>query len=424
MDEFDITLSDTPKTRRKAKLQESSSLSDNELNKKKRVNFETKFINEWTDRQDELLQSWRKQASINFWLQIASKYYYGRLNAWLAYPSIILSTATSIGVFGMGNGMGAKYITSVMALLSAILIGVSRHAQAAEKAKEFILRAKDFYILIREMDYLLATPFIEREPMKETMSRLRRTFDRIVDMALDPPIFIIRSYEKKFRPLEASLLQDLQAEMGEGTPASFMSPTHSPEKKMGPLKRMQSVFHMANMSEGRHSEAPESIHRIKSTVNSIMFSMPTGVPPTPKKYGKLVMSPYQLYTHPVTMTNPLTHRARTSIDIGDKLKSTSHKTIDLSPNSPIQIPRHRLSAPQVEIQMDKVVGRTITIPESREFDGFEHLGGKYSTNALFSRASPERTSVTSEAELVKSTSTTPQNSNSSNITKLSPNSIN
>jgi hypothetical protein len=319
---------------------------------RKKATLKHKKKHDWTSHHDELLHSWHKQASINFWLQMASNYYYGLLNAWLAYPSIILSTATSIGVFGM-NGMTGKYITAVMALMSAILIGILRQAQAAEKAKEFILRAKDFYILIREIDYLLATEYDDRETAKEIMSRLRRTFDRIVDMSLDPPIHIIRSYEKRFRPLEASLLQDLQTEMGE-----VQLPMSQILRGVGTLRRDGEIapypFKETQSShlESSHPSPNNPIPQRKSTMNSLSMSMPLNIPTFGKKYDKIIMTPYQLYTHPVTMTT-----LKPAIPIENTRMSRQEQTIT-DERKISNVPS--ITQPQVNIEMNKLYSKEST----------------------------------------------------------------
>lgn len=167
----------------------------------------------WTDAHDNLLKVWRKQSTINLWLQLASSYYYARLNDYFSYPSIIISAATSISVFGNDNSLGGKFAIAILALLSGILTAINKHCRAAERGQEFALRAKDYYTFIRDIDFILATHKDERSDMGETLERVKSTYDRIIDMQLEPPIHIIREYEKKFKPLEASFLTDLQSEM-------------------------------------------------------------------------------------------------------------------------------------------------------------------------------------------------------------------
>lgn len=168
----------------------------------------------WKPEHDRLLTTWRQQAAVNLWLQVGSSYYYRTLADWLAYPSIILSTITSISVFAtLQNSKVGPYVTSVMALVSGILVGINKHAKAAEKAESCTICSKEYYSLIREIDFILSTPTFERGSEKETLANIRTIFDKVVDMSLDPPLHIIRRYEQKFKPIETQLLNELESEM-------------------------------------------------------------------------------------------------------------------------------------------------------------------------------------------------------------------
>ena len=166
--------------------------------------------NGWKDYHDELLKSWRKQATISLWLSLASKYMYNRINNWLTYPSIILSAMTSIGIAGFECVPELRYILSGMTLLSGVLTGINQHVQAAEKSQEFYLRAKDYYSVVREIEYILSIDKTDRPPPNEVLITVRNTLDKIIDQQCDFPLIVIKEYEKKFRSLESALFPDLQ----------------------------------------------------------------------------------------------------------------------------------------------------------------------------------------------------------------------
>lgn len=163
----------------------------------------------WHEGHNKLLQHWRKQASINLWLQIASNYYYLRINDWLSYPSILLSASLSIGVFGLGTGLPGQFVSAVLAMMAGILVAINKHVGSPEKAQAHMLRSKDYYGFVRYLDCLLSTSFEERNPMSETMLRIKDNFNRIVDMSLEPPLSVVRTYENRFRPIEKILFSPL-----------------------------------------------------------------------------------------------------------------------------------------------------------------------------------------------------------------------
>ena len=297
----------------------------------------------WHDAHENLLKTWRRQASINMWLQTASSYYYRRMNGYLAYPSILLSAVTSIGVFGIdtcNNALGGKYITSCMSLASAFLIGINKHAQAAEKAQEFMLRSRDFYSMIRDIDVLLSTPKEERGTCSEIMTRMRSEFDRILNMSLDPPHHIILQYEKKFRALEQDLydlhFKDDDQEHAAQTPQHKRQPDTAGQVEIhvdrdsrpapnSPIYRMKNPTTTAGLSEA----AETMVSQYVATNQGMMQQPPPqyyGSSKSSNRYNqaafkkrvqKVILSPYQLYDIPLPpQGSPYTEKLPTAHRLG------------------------------------------------------------------------------------------------------------
>lgn len=166
---------------------------------------------QWNPSHDDLLKTWRRQACINLWLQLSSSYYYERLNVWSTYPTIAMSVITSIGTF-IGTHIAVRYCMAGLSLLSACLVAMNRHSRAPEKAQDHTIKTREYATFIRFINFILILPPDQRPPMKETLGRLRRDFDRINVTQMEPPIHIIRSYEKNHKSLETSLYEDLNDE--------------------------------------------------------------------------------------------------------------------------------------------------------------------------------------------------------------------
>jgi len=253
----------------------------------------------WNENHDSLLMLWKKQAHINMWLQLASNYYYTRLNDYLSYPAIIVSTATSIGVFGIDDkSLAGKFVISILALLCGVLTAINKHCRAAEKSQEFALRAKDYYTFIREIDFILSTSHEERPFMTETLERVKGTYDRIVDMQLEPPIHVVRDYEKKFRPLANSLFSDLQSELRSQSATSSQSEkikTAETQLEHSPTSKPKSTYeHQIDINNLRHAA------HLKSYV------------PT-KKITSTIFSPYQLFSTDPFVSNLGTIKSQQSL---------------------------------------------------------------------------------------------------------------
>lgn len=178
--------------------------------------IEPSNINVWKPEYESIMVSWRKLAAINMWLAMASKYLYEQINNWLTYPSIIISVFMSIGIISINNCSDKisheTYILASLNLVSAILTTLNKHLSAAEKSHEFYVRSKEYYAIIREIDYVLSLNVKDRPDAYETIVRMRANLEKVVDSQMDFPLRIIRKYEEKFKPLESSIFQDLEAE--------------------------------------------------------------------------------------------------------------------------------------------------------------------------------------------------------------------
>lgn len=262
-----------------------------------RLNIER--CGKWDESHDNLLKLWRKQASINLWLQLASNYYYAKLNDYLSYPAIIVSAATSIGVFGSDNSLAGKFAISILALIAGTLTAINKHCRAPEKSQEFALRAKDYYTFIREIDFIMSTKREERPVMSETLERVKATYDRIVDMQMEPPIHVIRDYEKKFRPLSNSLFSDLKSELR--SPSSSTSSISS-EKELETAKTCRATsLHIPTMNKNANFDGQIDITVLRDAKTSPLSRIITPVKDQiGKKQIKAIFSPYQLFS-----TNPM-----------------------------------------------------------------------------------------------------------------------
>jgi hypothetical protein len=174
-----------------------------------------------------------------------------------------------------------------MSMLSAFLVGMNRHARAAEKAQEYMLRSRDFYSLVRDIDVLLSTPIDERGPYLETMSRLRNEFDRVQDMSLDPPLHIIQLYERKFCAIERDLY-DMQP-INETTCTQVPTPRPEADEQKnarGILTTLQETT--AGMSDYMWRKRTSNHGGGDNKRRSI-----------DKRIQNVVLTPYHLYSNPV-----------------------------------------------------------------------------------------------------------------------------
>lgn len=164
---------------------------------------------EWEAAHDELLRTWRRQASINLWLQSASAYYYERLNNLVTYPAILVSAVTSVGMFASENEI-MRYVLAGLSMFSACITALSRQMRAAEKAQEYTIKARELGKFVRYLNFLLTLEMKQRPSVQEAITTLRIDFDRINDTQLEPPLNIVRLYERNHKSLESTLYEELE----------------------------------------------------------------------------------------------------------------------------------------------------------------------------------------------------------------------
>lgn len=163
---------------------------------------------EWRVVHDELLKTWRRQASVNLWLQTASAYYYERINNWITYPTILVSAMTSVGIFSTDNEI-VRYALAGVSLFSACMSALNRQIRAAERAQEYSIKARELGKFVRDLNFLLMIEYHQRPNVREALTRIRCDFDRINDTQNEPPLSIIRMYEKNHQSIESTLYQEL-----------------------------------------------------------------------------------------------------------------------------------------------------------------------------------------------------------------------
>jgi hypothetical protein len=170
---------------------------------------------EWNESYDRMLLEWRKFCSIHMWLQDKSYYFFKRVDSWLTYPAILISAATSIGIFSISSCANdeakiKQYITGTLAMSVAILASLSKHLDSSSKMHQFSQTCKEYQSIIRKINFILNQNYEDRNEVMEVMTELRGEVDRVTQQQLLPPERIIRLYQKTHRTIESSIYTDLE----------------------------------------------------------------------------------------------------------------------------------------------------------------------------------------------------------------------
>lgn len=170
---------------------------------------------QWTKEHEEILKEWKAKAFVYLWLQTKSCYHFLRINNWLSYTIIILSSIASATMFSIGSTEGTntigipiyviQYITGLLTLLSAIFTGILRQLKPGEMYQEHANVAKKYNNLIRSIDVCLSLTSGLRSNPVTFIERTCTELDHLANTQIEPPRNIIRNFEKIYGPLERVL---------------------------------------------------------------------------------------------------------------------------------------------------------------------------------------------------------------------------
>lgn len=162
----------------------------------------------WDDGHEELLRAWRKESTMNTILQTSSSHHYQWWNTILTYPTILISAGTSVGMFS-NESMPLRFALGGLALVGACLTAWNRQMRAAEKSEQYALKAREHAAFVRDVNYVLTLNREVRPDVKETIAKLRVTFDKMFESQVEPPVTVIRRYERTHAPIECMYKDDL-----------------------------------------------------------------------------------------------------------------------------------------------------------------------------------------------------------------------
>jgi hypothetical protein len=162
----------------------------------------------WDAGHEELLRAWRKESTMNTILQTSSSHHYQWWNTLLTYPTIVISAGTSVGMFS-NESMPLRFTLGGLALIGACMTAWNRQMRAAERSEQYALKAREHAAFVRDVNYVLTLNREVRPDVKETIAKLRVTFDKMFESQIEPPMSVVRRYERTHAPIECLYKDDL-----------------------------------------------------------------------------------------------------------------------------------------------------------------------------------------------------------------------
>lgn len=165
-------------------------------------------IKQWTVNHENLLEKWCCKLYAQMWLQQKSMYYFNKLNNWLTYPTIFISSLSSATLFSVNN-VAIKYVVGGLSLTTAIITGLTRHIKPAERTQQHATALLQYQEMIHTITTCLSLPYEMREDPRLFIRDIESKMKTWNEKQAMPPPHIITMFEKRHGEID-KILYDRQ----------------------------------------------------------------------------------------------------------------------------------------------------------------------------------------------------------------------
>lgn len=151
----------------------------------------------WREEHEDILRKWKARCFVNLWLCVASGYFYSVLHNWLSYPVIIMSAVSSAALVSYDNKV-LKFALGITTLACGIITSIMRQMKPGELYQNHTSFAKRYVNLIRTIDTCLSLTVSLRPSPEVFLERIGNELDVLESTQLDPPLIIIKRFERKY----------------------------------------------------------------------------------------------------------------------------------------------------------------------------------------------------------------------------------
>lgn len=169
-------------------------------------------VHAWCPKQEQLLVRWAEKAAGYRWLHNHARLHFKRVNDYMSYPSIIISSITGVGGFAVLNPSGnenlddetknkimiAQYMFAFLNVVGGILTSLSKFSQSAQLSEAHSVMCVQYSKFYRNIDMELSLDPEHRQDVIEFVNTCRQEYDRLLDDAPDIPANAIINFNLEF----------------------------------------------------------------------------------------------------------------------------------------------------------------------------------------------------------------------------------
>lgn len=166
----------------------------------------------WCPKQEQLLVRWAEKAAGYRWLHNHARLHFKRVDNFLSYPSIVISSITGVGGFAVLNPSGnenvsqetkskitiVQYAFAFLNVIGGILTSISKFSQTSQLAEAHSAMCVQYSKFYRNIDMELSLDAEHRGDVVEFVNNCRQEYDRLLDDAPDIPANAIIAFNLDF----------------------------------------------------------------------------------------------------------------------------------------------------------------------------------------------------------------------------------
>ena len=157
---------------------------------------------ELLQNQHQLIEKWTEKASALRWLHDSSHRHYKALNNRFSYISIVLSTITGIGGFGVaGTTSYVPYILASLNILTGLIASFQKFVRAAEKGEAHANVSRQYASFVRNVTMEMNMGLSDDE-FVDFVKYFKNDYERLCSISPDVPKKVLKKFKKKFPNIE------------------------------------------------------------------------------------------------------------------------------------------------------------------------------------------------------------------------------
>lgn len=150
---------------------------------------------QWSEQDINILRELRKSCLIHLHLQSQSAYYFHMLHNFITIPNILMGAVLSVSLFSVENERW-RLASGILAVSVTFLSSLNKQLAPGEKSQLHCFVARQYERIYRDIR-MNVNMLTDESQQRMFITTLKSEVDKIFGMQPDPPMSIMRHFEKR-----------------------------------------------------------------------------------------------------------------------------------------------------------------------------------------------------------------------------------